>query len=85
MVAAAAAAALFFRLVLAAAAARRLAGAEDRHAPVAAPVVDVAAADGGSMDVWMREHAMLARDGTLLGSAEEIEFARIHSGADAGR
>lgn len=45
------------------------------------PVVDVAATDGGSMDTWMREHAMLARDGTLLGSAEESEFARIHAGA----
>jgi len=45
------------------------------------PVVDVAAADGGSMDTWMREHAMLARGGTLLGSAEESEFARIHTGA----
>ena len=44
------------------------------------PVVDVAAADGGSMDTWMREHAMLARGGTLLGSAEESEFARIHTG-----
>jgi len=45
-----------------------------------APVVDVAAADGGSMETWMREHAMLARGGTLLGSAEESEFARITSG-----
>jgi hypothetical protein len=33
------------------------------------------------MDTWMREHAMLARGGTLLGSAEESEFARIHAGA----
>jgi len=45
------------------------------------PMVDVAAADGGSMDTWMREHAMLARGGTLLGSAEESEFARIRAGA----
>jgi anti-sigma factor RsiW len=36
--------------------------------------------DGGSMDTWMREHTMLARSGTLLGPAEEIEFARFHSG-----
>ena len=49
--------------------------------PRVVPLVDVAAADGGSMDTWMREHAMLARGGTLLGSAEESEFARIHSGA----
>jgi hypothetical protein len=49
--------------------------------PRVVPMVDVAAADGGSMDTWMREHAMLARGGTLLGSAEESEFARIHAGA----
>ena len=35
----------------------------------------LAAADEGSMDSWMREHAMLARGNTLLGQAEEIEFA----------
>jgi len=46
----------------------------------AVPTVDVASADDGSMATWMREHAMLARGGTLLGSAEESEFARIHSG-----
>jgi len=80
MVAAAAVAALFF------------AWSWQRLLPVGAPeqrivmssvalVVDVAAADGGSMDTWMREHAMLARDSTLLGSAEEIEFASAHSGA----
>ena len=33
------------------------------------------------MDTWMREHAMLARGGTLLGSAEESEFARFHAAA----
>ena len=49
--------------------------------PRVVPAVDVAAADGGSMDTWVREHAMLARGGTLLGSAEEFEFARFHSGA----
>jgi hypothetical protein len=49
--------------------------------PRVVPMVDVAVADGGSMDTWMREHAMLARGGTLLGSAEESEFARIHTGA----
>ena len=47
----------------------------------AAPTVEVASVDGGSMDTWMREHAMLARGGTLLGSAEEIESATLHSGA----
>ena len=46
-----------------------------------APAVAVAAADSGSMDVWMREHSMLARGGTLLGPAEEFEFARLHAGA----
>ena len=49
--------------------------------PRVVPTVDVVVADGGSMDTWMREHAMLARGGTLLGSAEESEFARIHAGA----
>lgn len=53
--------------------------------PRVVPLVDVAAADGGSMDTWMREHSMLARGGTLLGSAEESEFARIHSGAPPER
>lgn len=46
-----------------------------------APRVDVAAADGGSMDTYLREHAMLARGGTLLGGAEESEFARLHAGS----
>ncbi len=41
--------------------------------------------EGGTMDTWMREHAMLARDSTLLGSAEEIELARFHSDAVPGR
>ena len=80
MVAAAAAAALFFAWSW-----QRLlpVGSPEQKivTPRVAPVVDVAAADGGSMDTWMREHAMLARGGTLLGSAEESEFARIHAGA----
>ncbi|MHB8835335.1 MAG: zf-HC2 domain-containing protein [Candidatus Methylomirabilia bacterium] len=49
--------------------------------PLVVPMVEVAAADGGSMDAWMREHAMLASGGTLLGSAEESGFARMHSGS----
>ena len=84
MVAAAAAAALFF------------AWSWQRLLPVGSteqkivmtrvvPMVDVAATDGGSMDTWMREHAMFAGGGTLLGSAEESEFARIHSGAGSER
>ena len=60
-----------FRLVLAAAAAGRRAGAEGRRRPRSPRRWTLAAADGGSMDTWMREHAMLARGGTLLGSAEE--------------
>lgn len=79
MVAAAAAAALFFawswqRLLPVA--------SPDRQVATSAHVagIDVAAADGGSMDIWMREHAMLARSSTLLGSAEEIEFTRFHTG-----
>jgi len=44
-----------------------------------APAVDLAAADGGSMDTWMREHARRARESTLLGGAEEVELSRIHS------
>ena len=46
--------------------------------PVAVAVV-ASAADEGSMDAWMREHAMVARDGTLLGPAEEVEFASYHA------
>jgi hypothetical protein len=80
MAAAAAAAALFFvwswqRLLPGDFPGRRLAA---RPSPAA---VTVAAAEEGSMDAWMREHAMLARDGTLLGPAEEIEFASFHAGA----
>jgi len=52
---------------------------------IAAPTMAVASADGGSMDAWVREHAMLARGGTLLGSAEETESAIVHSGAVPGR
>jgi len=46
-----------------------------------APAVELAAADEGSMENWMREHAMITRDSTLLGPAEEIEFARLHAAA----
>ena len=61
MAAAAAAAALFFAWSW-----QRLVPVDSREQKVAvsspAPVVDVAAAVGGSMDTWMREHAMVARD-----------------------
>jgi predicted anti-sigma-YlaC factor YlaD len=80
LVAAAAVAALFFawswqRLL-------PVNGPEQRIvSSTAAPTVEVASVDGGSMDTWMREHAMLARGGTLLGSAEEFASATLHSGA----
>jgi anti-sigma factor RsiW len=78
MVAAAAAAVLFFAWSW-----QRLLPPDSPVHQIAAssvtPGVDVAAADGGSIDIWMREHALLARDSTLLGSAEEIEIARFHS------
>ena len=80
LVAAAAAAALFFAWSWQ----RLLPVDEPGHKLVssaAAPTVEVASADGGSMDTWMREHAMLARGGTLLGSAEEFESATLHAGA----
>ncbi len=35
----------------------------------------VAQVDEGSMDDWLQRHASLARDATLLGPAEEFEFA----------
>jgi len=80
MVAAAAVAALFFAWSW-----QRLLPVNSPEQKIAtssfAPTVDVAAADGGSMDTWMREHAMFARESTLLGGAEEIEFARVPSGA----
>ncbi len=84
MVAAAAAAALFFAWSW-----QRLlpVGSPEQKvvATAFAPRVDVAAAEGGSIDTWMREHAMSTRDGTLLGPAEEIEFASVHAGAVLGR
>lgn len=42
-----------------------------------------AALEDGSMDSWLREHALLARGGTILGPAEEFEFVSHH--AVAGR
>lgn len=85
VMAAAAATALFFawswqRLVPGDPATNRLA---TRQAAPAA--IMTAAVDEGSMDGWMREHAMLARGGTLLGSAEEVEFATFHAGAVSER
>jgi hypothetical protein len=80
LVAAAAAAALFFAWSWQ----RLLPVNAPEHTLVssaAAPTVEMAAADGGSMDTWMREHAMLARGGTLLGPAEEIESATLHASA----
>lgn len=79
MVAAAAAAALFFawswqRLL-------PVGSLEQKVVNVSVPrTLNVASADGGSMDTWMREHVELTRGGTLLGSAEESENARIHGG-----
>jgi hypothetical protein len=80
LVAAAAAAALFFAWSW-----QRLLPIDspEQHMSAAPPAagVDVATADGGSMAAWVREHATLARSGTLLGSAEGIEFAGDRSGA----
>lgn len=42
-------------------------------------VVDATAKDRGSMDTLMREHAMFARGGTILGSFEERESAMLHA------
>ena len=83
LAAAAAAAALFFawswqRLLPGEAPAGRTAAL-----PVAA--VAVAAADQGNMDSWLRQHALLARDATILGSAEEVEFASFYAASAAGR
>jgi predicted anti-sigma-YlaC factor YlaD len=63
------------RLVPGEPAARRVA------AQSTAPVTLAAATpDEGDMDAWMSQHALLARDGTLLGSAEEVEFASFRAG-----
>jgi anti-sigma factor RsiW len=79
--AAAAAAALFFawswgRLLPQEAPARRVAAAGIAQAPVR-----LAAAEEGSLDSWLQQHALVARDGTMLGSAEEIEFASFRTTA----
>jgi anti-sigma factor RsiW len=57
--------------------------AEQRSAarPAASLSVATSGSDEGNIDLWMREHAMLARAGTLLGPAEELEFASYHPGA----
>ena len=82
--AAAAAAALFFAWSW-----QRLLPGEDPAARLARraapPVVAVAAVDEGNMDAWLREHAALARSGTLLGPAEEVEFASFSAARDAER
>lgn len=41
-------------------------------------VVMTAAADEGSIEVWMHEHTRVSRGGTMLGPAEEVEFASFH-------
>lgn len=80
LVAAAAAAALFFAWSW-----QRLLPIDspEQHISAAPPAAgeDLAAAEGGSMAAWVREHATFARSGTLLGSAEGIEFAGDRSGA----
>jgi hypothetical protein len=79
MVAAAAAAALLFAWSW-----QRLVPVSDpeQRAAAAAPheAVEVAAADGGSMAAWVREHAELTRRGTVLGPAEESDLARGRTG-----
>ena len=79
--AAAAAAAVFFfwswqRLLPVEEPARRVAAGVGAPAPLR-----VAVAEEGSMDSWLRQHALLARDGTLLGPAEEVEFASFQQTA----
>jgi len=81
LVAAAAAAVLFFawswQRVL------NVDSLESRFAGRAAGPVVVVAASGGEGDIesWLHAHAMGARDGTLLGPAEEVEFASFSAGA----
>jgi predicted anti-sigma-YlaC factor YlaD len=82
MAAAAAAAALFFawswqRLLDGDSVAQKL--AVRQAAPTA--VAMVSAADEGNIAAWLHEHAMDARDGTLLGPAEEVEFASFTAGS----
>lgn len=81
MAAAAAAAVLFFawtwqRLLDGDSLAQRLA-----VRPAAPATIALAStAEPGNMQAWLHEHAMDARDGTLLGPAEEIEFANFTAG-----
>jgi len=82
--AAAAVTALFFawswqRLVPGDVSARRVA------ATAASVAVVAAAGDEGSMDDWLRRHATLARDATILGQAEEVEFTGFRSAATEER
>lgn len=44
------------------------------------PAVQGVQTAGASMDDYLRRHAMLAREGTMLGPAEEIEFAAFGGG-----
>jgi predicted anti-sigma-YlaC factor YlaD len=86
MAAAAAAAVLFFtwsrqRLIDGDTLAQQLAGRPAGKAVVLA----ASPADGGDIEAWLREHAMDARDGTLLGPAEEVEFASFSARAFPGR
>jgi anti-sigma factor RsiW len=86
MAAAAAVAALLFswswqRLLPGDAAGRRVAGQVTPASVELASANRPVSTDEGDIDSWMSEHAMLARAGTLLGPAEEIEFASFHAGA----
>ena len=79
--AAAAAAALFFawsweRLLPPADPAQQVVG---RFGGAASPGPDIL--EDGSLDTWLREHALLARGGTILGPAEEFEFVSHRTAA----
>jgi anti-sigma factor RsiW len=79
--AAAAAAVLFFAWSW-----ERLLPRDASYAPVvwndAAPHQPQSVAlEDGSMDSWLREHALLARGGTILGPAEEFEFVSHRTAA----
>ena len=53
--------------------------------PAASLAVAAAGAYEGSMDAWLLRHAALAREATILGHAEETEFASFPVAAAPGR
>lgn len=57
----------------------------EKTAPLAARPAAILVAEEGSMESYLHRHASLARDATILGPAEEVDFTTFTAGAASGR